>query len=77
MIHFSGGPIADFITGWAIIPFRRNPHHWKQIHANLEGEALYQSKCGLKAVTTNGVQPLGIGNFTKCRKCLAATVNKA
>lgn len=71
------GQLQDFINGWAIIPFRDTPHHWHQLHANLDGETLYQSKCGLKAVTNNQVQPLNIGNYPKCRKCMAATGEQA
>ncbi len=63
------GQIPNLTTGWAIIPFRHKPHHWKRLHANLDGEALYLSKCGLKAVTNSQVQPLNIGNYEKCQRC--------
>ena len=69
------GQQTQLTAGWAIIPFRHKPHHWIKVHANQDGEALWESKCGLKAVTNQQVQPLNIGNFSKCKRCQAAIKN--
>lgn len=68
---FSGGAIAGFREGWAIIPFSHKPHYWQRRDLTHEFTAL----CGFEIDQTNyhpGAQvQFAPGNFMneRCKRC--------
>jgi hypothetical protein len=68
----SGGPIAKFREGWALLPFfstSEKPHYWKRRGL----EKIYDSLCGhtYELPLHPGVQPLDPGVFMvdRCNHC--------
>lgn len=62
----SGGPIAKFREGWAIIPFVERPHFWRR-H---EMTRRFKSLCGVVNDLNGahpGISPLAPGVFMEAR----------
>ena len=75
---FSGGPIADFTDGWALIPFVGDRgHYWRDITRGLRKQGLiadesmrvYRSLCGVTGSATPRSPALNVGNWPLCKHC--------
>jgi len=75
---FSGGPINDFREGWALIPFAKTPHYFRDISEEffvlVKGSrdrysAVFRSLCGEIQVTTPKVPALHVGAKQLCKRC--------